>query len=94
MLCHIVTLCPRDKGHLHCPLNHIGATLFAQQPAVLEKSFIPRKPVRVVLERNQTKAPNAASAKLALELHAVGSTKYAVTMEPTLHELAFVPAAV
>lgn len=88
-LLNIVTLRPCNKRNFLRPLNHFRTALFSQQPAILEKPFIARKSIRVVLERNQSQAPNASTAKLALVLHSVGSPKHAMTVKPTLQEFTF-----
>lgn len=81
---------PGHESDLLRSLHYFGALFLPDQAAVLEESFGAWKSVGVVVERDQSQSPDTSTAELALILHAVRPPEAAVSMEPALHELAFV----
>lgn len=86
----LVALCPGHQGHFLGPLNHLGASLLAHQPAVLEEAFVSWKSVALIAERDQSEAPNASAAEFTLVLHPVRTPEDAMAVEPALHEFSLV----
>jgi len=86
----VLALGTGHKSALLSPLHYLGTSTPSHKAAVLEKSFVPGKAVREVLECQKSKAPDLAATKLPLVLHAISAPEDSIAMEPALMELAFV----